>query len=81
MCDVNMCAYGMCEHCFWLDDGEDENGYPYPPNPYCEAAEKFIQEDGQVCLAPDKKRSRYEDRIVLPPVSKEPRKGRHVDAP
>ena len=55
MCDKVMCEYGACEHFFNLDDGEDEAGNPYPPNPYCDAAEEFLDEDGQECVAPDKK--------------------------
>lgn len=55
MCDKIMCSYDECDHFFNLDDGEDENGYPYPPNPYCDAADEFLQEDGQECVAPDKK--------------------------
>ncbi len=56
MCDKVMCEYGACEHFFNLDDGEDEAGNPYPPNPYCDAAEEFLAEDGQECVAPDKKK-------------------------
>ena len=53
MCDKVMCEYGDCEHFRNLDDGEG-----FPPNPYCDAAEEFLAEDGQVCVAPDKKRVR-----------------------
>lgn len=58
MCDKVYCSYGECEHFAWLDDGEDENGYPYPPDPFCGAAEEFLCEDGQECVAPDKKKQR-----------------------
>lgn len=45
-----MCGYCVCEHFTCLDDGEG-----FAPNLYCEAAEKFLDEDDQECLAPDKK--------------------------
>lgn len=52
-----MCINSACKHYRLFDDGEDENGNPYPPNPYCVAAEQFLDEDWmgeQECCAPDK---------------------------
>ncbi len=55
---MNKCIYDDCKHYQLLDDGEDVNGIPYPPNPYCDAAERFLDEDwmgDQECVAPNKK--------------------------
>ena len=38
------CIYGECEHFVNVDDGEDENGNPYPPNPYCEACDEWLND-------------------------------------
>lgn len=57
MSDPLFCIGYRCKHYSELDDGEDENGYPYPPNPYCNAAEAFLEDTGMttpVCVAPDK---------------------------
>ena len=58
MSDTHWCIGYSCKHYCELDDGEDENGYPYPPNPYCEAADEFLEDRGgitmPVCVAPDK---------------------------
>lgn len=50
MCGKVMCSYGDCDHFFSWDDGGDENGYPYPPNPYYDAADEFLREDRQECV-------------------------------
>ena len=59
MSDKNWCVGYLCKHYQELDDGEDENGIPYAPNPYCEAAEEFLEDTGGMttppCVAPDKK--------------------------
>ena len=58
MSDKVMCEYYACAHFSALDDGEDDAGNPYPPNLYCAAADEFIDEYGQECVAPEKKEAR-----------------------
>ena len=56
--DPHLCIGYRCKHYSELDDGEDEDGNSYPPNPYCGAAEEFLEDTGgmttPVCVAPDK---------------------------
>jgi len=56
MSKSKLCIGCRCKHYELFDDGEDENGNPYPPNPYCGAKDEFLEDMGFAaeCVAPDK---------------------------
>ena len=42
---IEPCRRWECEHYGELDDGEDENGNPYPPNPWCHYCNTPLDEE------------------------------------
>lgn len=42
---IEPCRRWECEHYGELDDGEDENGNPYPPNPWCYYCNTSLDEE------------------------------------
>ena len=56
MSDKIMCSKNLCRHFIEYDEGEDNDGCPYEPALFCNAAKRFLYgEDNQECVAVDQK--------------------------